>query len=90
MAEKPGRDPRVTVRLPPKQLERLEEEVNRRGMEWEDRGEILIEALGDFFDNRDPAKRKAEMLQAFRDDPEALRELGQMILAETIRQRPTP
>jgi|GEM_PF-6469415 len=79
-----GRDPRVTVRLPPKLLGLLEKEVEERNIEWENRGDILIDALSKHYIDMDPEKRKAEILQAFREDPAALRELGQMILSLTL------
>ena len=39
-----GEDPRVTIRLPPKLLEKLSEEVEARGLRWDQRGDI--EGLG--------------------------------------------
>ncbi|MCK9580796.1 MAG: hypothetical protein M0Q92_10165 [Methanoregula sp.] len=83
-------DPRVTVRLPPKLLERLKEEVDSRGLRWDQRGDILIIALSDYFRRQDPAVRKEEIIQAFQEDPQALRGLVQQSMSDILGRKPSP
>jgi len=89
VVSKPGRDSRCTIRIPPKLLTKLEAEVEERGMEWENRTEIVISALSEYYINRDPEKRKAEIIRAFRENPDALRDLVQQIIYELVGKKPS-
>jgi len=55
------RDNRTTIRLPPKLQEKLIEEVEARGLKWEDRGDIIIEALSKFFMRESPEFQQQEL-----------------------------
>lgn len=89
MVGKIGKDPRVTIRVPPKLMVKLIAEVEERGIEWENRTEIVISALSEYYMNRDPEKQKSKIIQAFQENPDALKDLVQQIIYDLVGKKPS-
>jgi len=90
MKNETGEDPRLTIRVPPGLMVKLKAEVEERGIKWEDRTDIVIYALYEYYINKDPERRKAEIIAAFREHPDALKDLVQQIIYELLDKRPSP
>jgi hypothetical protein len=44
-------------------------------MRWDQRGDIVVIALSDYFMKQDPNVRKEEIIQTLQEDPKVLRKL---------------